>query len=270
MKILKYIALYLAIVITLILIVPNAKPLLKTPETEKNKEEISLLSIGDSLTEGVGDELKNGGYVPYLVKSIEEMSIKINYNNYGKSGDKVEDIIKRIENSEEIKNNLKKADIITLTVGGNDLMKVIKENILKNMTKETFEQPKEEYIENLKELYQLIRKYSDSPIYHLGIYNPFYLTFKEIEEMQEIVDEWNDATISVIKEPIYFIPINDEIYKGQGIEGKDINDLLSKEDSFHPNNIGYQIISREFKIKIEETKAKWLEENKWKNIGNKY
>lgn len=262
MKIIKYVILYFLILITLLILVPKAKPLLEQTKIDDTQKEISLIAIGDSLTEGVGDELKNGGYVPYLVESLKEVQLKINSNNFGKSGDKVEDIIKRIENSAEIQNSLKKADIITLTVGGNDLMKVIKDNILKDMKKDTFKKPQEEYKENLKKLYQLIRKYSASPIYHLGIYNPFYLAFKDIPEMQEIIDEWNNATASMIEEPIYFVPINDEIYKGNGIEGKGINDLLSKDDSFHPNNIGYQIISREFKVKIEKTKTIWIDRSK--------
>lgn len=34
----------------------------------------------------------------------------------------------------------------------------------------------------------------NAPIYQLGIYNPFYKSFSEIEEMQEIVDYWNEGS----------------------------------------------------------------------------
>lgn len=270
-NIIRYIALYLLIVIALILLVPSAKPLLKDPSNTTYKD-IVIFSLGDSLTEGVGDEITSGGYVNYLSDSIKEehnLNLVTTYN-YGKSGDKTTQLIDRIKKDKNLQKDLKKASIITLTIGGNDLMKVVKENIFKDLTKETFVKPREEYLKNLKELYTTIRKYSNSPIYQLGIYNPFYLNFKELVEMQEIVNEWNAATENFKFENSYFIPINDAIYKGQGIEGKDVNDLLSKDDSFHPNNTGYQIISKEFKEKINETSSKWLEEvSRWKNILNK-
>ena len=65
------------------------------------------------------------------------------------------------------------------------------------------------------------------------------------------------------------MPINDEIYNGlpdpnaitstkesteMTMDKDAINDLISEEDSFHPNNLGYQIIANAFRTKIEYTK----------------
>ena len=113
----------------------------------------------------------------------------------------------------------------------------------------------------------------NAPIYQLGIYNPFYKSFSEIEEMQEIVDYWNEGSKEFVdaQENAFFVPINDEIYNGlpelgtstsgttdSSLSKNALNDLISEEDSFHPNNLGYQIIANAFRAKMESTKKIWL------------
>ena len=72
---------------------------------------------------------------------------------------------------------------------------------------------------------------------------------------------------------VYFVPINDDLYKGiNGEEGivstsgdqtTVINDVLFSGDHFHPNNIGYQIMSDVTMEKISETKEEWKEDYWW-------
>ncbi|MDU1041318.1 MAG: lipase, partial [Enterococcus faecalis] len=115
-----------------------------------------------------------------------------------------------------------------------------------------------------------------APIYVLGIYNPFYLNFSEITEMQEIVDNWNQATEEMVQEQkrAYFIPINDLLYKGRGDEvgvtggdsettgssasKEDLNNLLYEEDRFHPNNLGYQIMAGAVRDEMVKTEKEWI------------
>ena len=159
--------------------------------------------------------------------------------------------------------------MMTLTVGGNDVMAVIRKHLTK-LSVGTFKKPAKSYQERLRQIIELARSENeDLPIYILGIYNPFYLNFPEMTEMQEIINDWNDATESVTKEyrHVYFVPINDQLYKG--IDGQEgivstsgdqttvINDALFSGDHFHPNNIGYQIMSDVTMEKINETKNEW-------------
>lgn len=249
-------------------LIPRAKPLMDSTNVNtvsRLNDSLNIVAIGDSLTEGVGDSTNSGGYVPLLaveLKNTYQFGTVIT-NNYGKSGNRTTQVSSRIEESKQIQKNLADADIVVITVGANDLMKVVKENFLNNLSIETFKNPKEDYIKNLTTMYQLIRSCNaECPIYHLGIYNPFYLNFQEITEMQDIVNLWNDATISFIdsQKKSYFVPINEQIYKGNGFtsNSNSINNLLSEEDSFHPNNIGYQIIANAFQEKMAETVDDWL------------
>lgn len=264
--ILAFIIPLVLIVTVLTLTVPKASPLMSAEkETSPNNQSIHLIAIGDSLTEGIGDNTNSGGFVPLLQKRLVEKKtfLEVNTQNYGKSGDRSDQIIERIKKNKDLQHDLINADIITLTVGGNDLMNVIKTNLFGNLALKSFEKPKKEYIENLETLYQLIRSYNKkAPIYQLGIYNPFYLSFSNIKEMQEIVNSWNEASeMSISKlNAGYFVPINDDIYDGLNTTtntSEGVNNLLSDTDNFHPNNLGYQIIANGFEKKITETKNTW-------------
>ncbi len=262
---------------------PKAKPLVgsevkSSKTTGTTKTTISLVALGDSLTEGVGDTTNSGGFVPIIARDIKDEYnlVQVNTTNYGKAGDRSDQILKRLNASKKSQNKLKKADVITLTVGGNDLMKVIRSELMNDITTETFAKPQINYQQNLRKLYKRIREINaTAPIYQLGIYNPFYINFSELEDMQKIVDSWNAASQEVTKEQSksYFIPINDLIYKGingnigvgdettassTGTSSSQANNLISESDNFHPNNLGYQIMSNALKEEMIKTKQQWL------------
>ncbi|WP_270224661.1 SGNH/GDSL hydrolase family protein [Lactococcus lactis] len=219
---------------------------------------LTYAALGDSLTEGVGDATGQGGFVPLFAKDIENKTdSSVSSQNFGKAGDTSTQIYNRMMKSKKITAGLKKADIITITIGGNDVLKVIRDNVsnLSSMTEKDFTKPEELYQARVKKLLDKIRE--DNPkaqIYVLGIYNPFYLNFPELTVMQNVIDSWNTATAGVVSQEknTYFIPINDLLYKGSGdkqaVESGSTSDavsnnLLYTEDHFHPNNVGYQIMA---------------------------
>ena len=219
---------------------------------------VSYAALGDSLTEGVGDATGQGGFVPLFAKEIENSTGgSVSSQNFGKAGDTSTQIYNRMMKSKKITDGLKKANIITITIGGNDVLKVIRDNvtILSSMTEKDFVKPEELYQARVKKLLDKIRE--DNPqaqIYVLGIYNPFYLNFPDLTVMQNVIDSWNTATAGVVSQEknTYFIPINNLLYKGSGdkqaVEADSstsavANNLLYTEDHFHPNNIGYQIMA---------------------------
>ena len=219
-------------------------------------QRINYVAIGDSLTQGVGDKTSQGGFVPLFAHDLDDTyDVSVVYQNFGVAGNTSKQIYNQITKQTKIQSALKKADVITLTVGGNDVMKVIRTN-LTNLSESSFEKPALEYQKQLSDLFTYIRQQNkDAQVFVLGIYNPFYLNFPNIVEMQTITDKWNEASQAIVNQQVnmYFVPINDLIYKGingdQGVsesnqETKTItNDALFDEDHFHPNNIGYKIMS---------------------------
>ena len=235
--------------------------LLSAPAGNRLKEEVqnqnntlNYVALGDSLTEGIGDATGQGGFVPLLSKEVDNQTAeKVELQNFGHAGDTSTQIYDKIQ-SRDIQAAIKDADFITLTVGGNDVMKVIRDNAahLSKLKEKDFEQPARNYQTELKKIFDTIRLNNPKAhVYVLGIYNPFYMNFPNITALQTIINNWNIATEETVKEEksTSFIAINDLLYKGIGGEKgisenqSQINDLLYTADSFHPNNIGYQIMA---------------------------
>ncbi len=250
-----------------------------TTAQSQQKETIRFTALGDSLTEGIGDESGQGGFVPMVANSLqEEFKLRtVEIENFGVTGNRSEQILKRLKEQEDLRNNIGTSDIITLTVGGNDLMRVVQRNIF-GLSIQTFEKPLAKYQEQLTELLEEIRTLNpEAPIYVVGIYNPFYVNFPEITDMQTIVNNWNTGTEEVISEEAntYFIPVDQVITAGlvNEVEDEDIqegtgNDLnvvkntaLYEKDHFHPNHLGYQLMARVIKDEISRTQTEWLLEN---------
>ena len=253
-------------------LLPSAEPVMTKPSTSAKKKVVTYVAIGDSLTKGVGDSTNQGGFVPLLAQSLtNESGLEFKAINYGVSGNTSSQILSRIREKKEIGKDLKQAQLLTITVGGNDLRKAILEDT-SNLDLDRFEKASKTYEKTLKQIIELARKDNpDLPIYVVGIYNPLYLNFPDLTELQTLVDQWNQRTEVTLSayQGVYFVPINDHLYKG--IDGKSgvteselgketvTNDALYDEDSFHPNNTGYEIIKEAVLEKIHATEKKWFE-----------
>ena len=253
-------------------LLPSAEPVMTKPSTSAKKKVVTYVAIGDSLTKGVGDSTNQGGFVPLLAQSLtNETGLEFKAINYGVSGNTSGQILSRIREKKEIRKDLKQAQLLTITVGGNDLRKAILEDT-SNLDLDRFEKASKTYEKNLKQIIELARKDNpDLPVYVVGIYNPLYLNFPDLTELQTLVDQWNQRTEETLSayQGVYFVPINDLFYKG--IDGKSgvteselgketvTNDALYDEDSFHPNNTGYEIMKEAVLEKIHATEKKWFE-----------
>ncbi len=253
-------------------LLPSASPVMTKTSGTVKKQAFTYVAIGDSLTQGVGDTTNQGGFVPLLAQSLtNETDFEVKAINYGVSGNTSAQILSRMQEKKEIGKDLKQARLMTLTVGGNDLRKAVLEDT-SNLDLDRFDKPAKSYVKNLKQIIDLARKDNpDLPIYVVGIYNPLYLNFPDLTELQTIVDQWNqrtEQTLAAYKD-VYFVPVNDLLYNGidgkSGVteweQGKETvtNDALYDEDSFHPNNTGYEIMKEAVLERIHATKKNWSE-----------
>ncbi|MFC3927492.1 SGNH/GDSL hydrolase family protein [Streptococcus caprae] len=230
------ICLFLASLLFFNRLVPIAEPVLTKSDFETQaRPTLTYVAIGDSLTEGVGDSTMQGGFVPILSQKItSQYGQNVDFYNYGKAGNTSKQILKRMRENPEIKKNLAQADFMTLTVGGNNVMSVVRKNLDK-LSLSSFTQPVQVYQQQLRQILGLARRDNkDLPIYIVGIYNPFYLSFNELTEMQTVIDDWNKATQAVVSEynGVYFVPVNDLLYKGlDGKQGLEVSEDDSPTDS---------------------------------------
>ncbi|KGX87238.1 hypothetical protein N784_16530 [Pontibacillus litoralis JSM 072002] len=198
-----------------------------------------MVAIGDSLTQGVGDESKNGGYVGALEQTLKEHEAvqNISIKSFGKRGNRTDQLLKRLEEQLDIQSAISKADVIIVTIGANDIMKVAKNNFT-NLQYEAFANEQDEYEKRLRSIFSQLNAFNpNAMVYLIGLYNPFQEYFSDIPELDQIMNDWNNVGQRVTNEfpNAQFIPIRDIF--------ENANQPLYAEDHFHPNKIAYQLIA---------------------------
>lgn len=218
---------------------------------------LKIAALGDSLTEGVGASNEEGGYIHYLQNDLESLKgvKEVTFYNYGIRGHRSSQLLERIQ-EEEVKDHVSKADLIILTIGGNDVMKVVKDNFF-DLNLDLFQEGKVSFEDNLNKIMKAVRHINpDAVILLIGLYNPFSQLFANIDEFNQILTDWNEAGQNVVAQynNSYFVEIED-IFADAGIE-------LLYEDLFHPNDKGYQLIAdRVFEAitkDVEPTSEEWF------------
>ncbi|MFV5172464.1 SGNH/GDSL hydrolase family protein [Bacillus cereus] len=232
---------------------PKASNLIKkTDVVAKEKKKmgtLQIVSLGDSLTRGVGD--KEGiGYVGRMKEDLQkDYKQKIALTNLAVSGTKMPDLLKQIE-SNGAQYSIKQADVIVLTIGGNDLFPGWES--LGKIDLETYRPDTETFQNEAKKIIEEIRKLNtDSPIFWLGLYNPF----EDVEDLKgssNIVVDWNASLekLALNDKNVYITPTFD-LFQNRG------KDLLYS-DHFHPNEVGYTYMAERLvqnvvsKLKLEQ------------------
>ncbi|HZH60388.1 MAG TPA: SGNH/GDSL hydrolase family protein [Metabacillus sp.] len=200
---------------------------------------MKLVALGDSLTKGIGDGTEQGGYVGRVTDMLEqEDEIKeVQVDNFGIKGHKTTNLQKRLK-EEEVVQALKEADIIVMTIGGNDIMNVVRQNIF-SLDFEPFREEQINFESRLNDIFTTIRSLNSSaPIIFVGLYNPFKFMLPNLTEINQIIDEWNNASKLMITsdENGVFVPV-DDIFSSQ------MDHRLLYKDEFHPNESGYTLMA---------------------------
>src|SRR5699024_850051 len=153
-------------------------------------QEVHVVTLGDSLTEGVGDETENGGYVGILESTINKEEQIVTIKNFARRGSRSGQLLERLDDR-KVRKAVEKAHVILITIGANDIMQVFKENFT-NLTLEQFTQEQIRYEQRLEAIFEKIRSYNENAdIFLIGFYNPFQQFFPDIEELEYIVNSWN-------------------------------------------------------------------------------
>ncbi|MFC4386445.1 GDSL-type esterase/lipase family protein [Gracilibacillus marinus] len=200
------------------------------------KKDTHITAIGDSLTQGVGDETENGGYVGILEEQFREADVQVTIDNFGKRGNRTDQLLKRLE-KEEIVESIEESQIVLITIGANDIMKIVKDNFM-DLTEEPFIQEQEPYNDRLTQIIERIQSINnEADIYLLGFYNPFEKYFSDIEALNSILTRWNNESRVVANEfdNVTYIPMED-IYQNR-------SGNFFAEDNFHPNYNGYELMA---------------------------
>lgn len=214
----------------------NGSPIVEEFNFDKTK--IYYLALGDSLTRGVGDEEKKNGYTERLAEKIEEyiLNSEVILDNRGKRGRRSDQLLSLIKKG-HYNSELENSDFITITIGGNDIMKIVKKDLF-NLKREAFDQELVEFEDRYNQIMQEIRfRNPDAPIILIGLYNPFSIITEEITEFEAIISEWNGTIEGISKkyDNACFVDVEDLFDENAN--------LVYHTDFFHPNGYGYTIMT---------------------------
>lgn len=234
-------------------------------KTIPKKKNVQIVAIGDSLTEGIGDKKSiGGGYVTRLTNDVQnKYQVNASSSNFGVSGNTSSQIIDRISFDQKIHTALPKADIITVTVGGNDFMHLVKKKGM-DLTEKDIAQEQTAFDQRLGVLLADIRHYNaNAPIYLIGIYNPFSIYLSNVKDAKQAFVNWGKGTQQVAEtvNNTYYVDIN-TLYQNKFADKKaektGTNPYLSNQDHFHPNAKGYDMMTAQVFSKVQDTKKEWL------------
>ncbi|GEK27768.1 GDSL-type esterase/lipase family protein [Furfurilactobacillus siliginis] len=202
-------------------------PMQSAPKAKKKvtaKKSVKLVALGDSLTEGVGDQRKQGGYVGQIKRQLTtKQHLQVTATNYGKAGDRSDQIQKRLTNSLLMQKKVQQADAIVMTVGGNDLMQGLQNASIKGNTSpvamdKSVQATQAIFAGKLTQLLNQVRQLNpDAPIFLFSVYNPVYVYFANVEQLSAYVLQFVQTTQQTVQQVdrLYFMDINDQLSYGQ-------------------------------------------------------
>ena len=212
---------------------------------DKRDLKITYTSIGDGFAHGINSyNDKNYGYSNYISDKLKGNEIlKNSYLNFTNKDMTINDLRNSIllnyhdESENNIKQVLRETDLLTVSVGINDLIyKMSVENITTSHQKEKI---LTEIVDNFDLTIQEIKKYYQKTIYLVGYYNFYPQNSVEKELLSNLNLKYKE-----------YCSKNNLIFVDNSNIDKSISLYLDNPNSFYPNTSGYKKIASNIWIKM--------------------
>lgn len=201
---------------------------------------ISILGMGDSITTGYGVEQ---GYFSIICDKYTKVE-KTVCKNEAINGLTTEGLLKKLE-EDVLQEEIRKADLIFLSIGGNDFLKELSRNIGTYLASSSgnIEIVGKDLIQNLEQIYQkIVQIKATVKIYVVPLYNPYY---RILSKNQKAINAFNlikKKFIDVTKQ--YHIQIIDTL--SDELENEVYLNVTFTNLDPHPNQKGHEKIASSF------------------------
>lgn len=209
--------------------------------TSFTNDKLSYITIGDGLSKGINyNNYQTIGYSDYIADYLKKNNKLNNYSkDFTNENNRITDIINEINNNTSINNitiqeTIKKADILTISVGMNEIIYKYNDKINSGYMYEYID----DLINDLEILLNKITKLNKNKIFLLSLYNP-----KENKELDKYIKYTNNKIINLLNN--YNITYIDtyKIFNNN-------KHLIYNKNNYYPNQDGYKLIAKEIIKKI--------------------
>ncbi|MDN4524364.1 GDSL-type esterase/lipase family protein [Fictibacillus fluitans] len=198
---------------------------------------IHHLALGDSVIQGRGSA--EGGFIKIANDELSSLTgKKAILDNQGISGATSSDLLKYLS-TPEMKERIHSADLITINIGGNDLVSLaLKEGPVKAL--QDYTDVKSSYKDNLVKIFSIIREENpDAILVYNELYNAVDSEEKFFPATKKLLNDWNLIAYETTADhkPSIVIP-SSEVLKPEN----------RKEwiyDAIHPNDEGHKMIAKQ-------------------------
>ncbi|MDE6103990.1 MAG: hypothetical protein K2F60_05650, partial [Oscillospiraceae bacterium] len=224
----------------------------------------NITVLGDSISTGYGLDDSQLSYCGYLQEYFDA-----DLDNFAKDGRQTSELLEQIENDDDVRNSLENADLICVTIGGNDVLQIFLDAMSELITRggntsgEQFEFSQEfvqSFImkfasaigpaaaqagENITDIHEQIRELNpDAPVIIQTVYNPFETDDEKLNSIMKPLKTFTALYLGVINNAVKQQPaVIADIH-----EKFDENSWLFtniKEFDIHPNYVGHMLIAEE-------------------------
>ncbi len=221
-------------------IIPPAQTsniLTKLKQVSDEKGKINYLILGDSVALGKGAEI-GAGYGLYVQEELERERLHVELDNQGVSGQTSSELREMIRKP-ELEQKIRNADLINITIGGNDLLKSALDqgNWLQALSE--FASIQAQYNENIGAILDHLRSLNDTaPILMTTLYNPISTEEIYYPLTEKLLQKWNTGMRKISSQfpEVTVIEVASLFQKAK-------KDWLA--DEIHPNEYGYRLIAKQ-------------------------
>lgn len=205
------------------------------------KNVVHYAALGDSLTAGVDSNNKIGlSFADYIAQDLQRVELYGSFDNFGVPGDTTIDLLNDLSKP-EMQFKLQSTDMITISIGANDFLQVLKSDPSRLQNEEEVKKIMNQLTENYVASMQIIRKVNPTAeVYLMGYYNGFYAY---PPEKQQPLIQLTKTVNEIIKEIAllsnsHYVPTFETI-------AKDYPTYLPNPTNVHPSPAGYMAIADE-------------------------
>lgn len=207
------------------------------------------LAIGDSIIRGVGAGKDENFVSIFSSKLAEQTSKKIVSQNEGVNGITSSELNDLVQEG-RLDNSIKHADIVTINIGGNDILQIAKGQDIRTVF-QSYDQIQTSFSKNLSDISAKITMLNPkATIVFLELYNPLSPDNQMYPLADKMLPKWNLNIYEVARN----VPGSIVIETTKVINGDHLQNL--SPDGVHPNFAGYTAISEQMMYQFKHQPRK--------------